>query len=938
MNSCELLAEIGVKVNGELPEITGLAIHAGAVRSGDAFAAMKGAARDGADYVAEAVQNGAVLILAEREIVADVPVVVVPNLRRQVSRLAARLYPSDQVMKLAVTGTNGKTSTVYYVQQLLNRLGILAASLGTIGVDSIRGHIEGHMTTPDAITLNKTLHDLQKQGIRVVALEASSHGLDQGRLDGLMFRAGAFTNLTQDHLDYHKTMAAYLDAKSKLFSDYVAADGLAVLNADDSAFTHLADMARGRGLRVISYGRQGADFRLISQTPTEYGQSVVFEAGGRRYETNLAIVGDFQVMNLFAAMGLCLGAGVAIEQIIPLLPELQAPSGRIEQMGTLPNGARVFVDYAHTPDAVERVLISLRAHTKGKLVCVIGCGGNRDTGKRPLMGAAADRLADRVYITDDNPRFENPAAIRTAIREACPNAEEYDNREEAIYRAVKSLEPQDVLVIAGKGHEAGQTINGITYAMDDRVEARLAIMSRTTPALWTAEELKLALSVKVPERIQAYGVSIDTRTLKLGDLFLAMSGENSDGHAFVKRAVELGAAACVVTHLVAEVPAEKQIVVADVMNALESLARFSRMRSSATFIGITGSSGKTTTKEMLKAILSAQGQTQATQGNLNNQIGVPLTLARVGAGTRYAVIEMGMNHSGELYHLSDMVRPDITIITSIGLAHRAFFKTEADVAKAKSEIFEFQNRQGVAVLNKADDFYDFLKQAAAAQGIARQVSFGADKTADVALVSAVSTGDKTTVDFMTQGRTYQMTLGFVGTHYVSDALGALAVVLAAGGDLEQAIKTLETQSPAAGRGAVSSVIFAGHHINLIDDAYNANPSSMAASVRALGLRRGGRKIVVLGDMLELGDLGPKLHADMAPVLNKAGVDRVYLAGELMTHLWADVPADKQGAHTRTPEELLPILARDLQDGDFVLVKASHGAGLYRLIQMMKGNK
>ena len=937
MSTKELLAKIGVDVSGQgLPEITGLSIRADDVKAGDVFAAMKGLQKDGADFVLEAVRNGAVLVLAERPIEAKVPVIIVPNLRQKVSELASLIYPSNELVKVAVTGTNGKTSTVFYVQQLLNKLGISAASLGTIGVDMADQHVAGSMTTPDAVTLNKTLHGLQEKGVRVVAMEASSHGLDQGRLNGLHFLAGAFTNLTQDHLDYHKTMDAYLQAKSKLFSDCLSQGAYAVLNADDPYFAKLKTIAESKGEQVVSYGWKGETLALLKQTPSDDGQDILFRAFGKEYQVHLNIVGDFQVMNLFAAMGLCLGAGAKMENLIPLLSELRAPTGRIEQMGTLPNGAQIFVDYAHTPDAVERVLTSLRAHTKGKLVCLMGCGGNRDTTKRPLMGAAAAKLADKVYITDDNPRFEDPATIRAAIKEACPNGIEMDNREEAIHKAVEALEANDVLVLAGKGHEPGQTINGVTYAMDDRVEARLAILNQTQKPIWQADELALALSAKVPARVKAFGISIDTRTLKLGDLFIALIGDKTDGHAYVKKAVELGAAVCVVNHLVEQVPPEKQIVVSDTMEALETLAKFARMRSQATFIGITGSSGKTTTKEMLRACLSGQGVTHATAGNFNNQIGVPLTLAALPVETKYAIIEMGMNHHGELMHLSDMVRPDVTIITSIGSAHREFFASDQDIAVAKSEIFDYQNRQGTAVLNRDSQFYEFLKTAAEGQGIQHHLSFGSHETADIRLVSAEtdSLGTKVCIGIGTE--TYSCHLNFYGTHFALDALGVLAVVQAVGGNVPQAIKALEDVQPAKGRGGSLDVVVQGKKITLIDDAYNANPMSMAASISALGLRPGKRKVAVLGDMLELGDKSVEFHVGLLPALKKANVDKVYTVGPLMQQLWQQLPADMQGKYVMSAPDLIPILEAELQENDVVLVKASHGTGLDCIIQALKG--
>ena len=939
MNGNALLEHVGIKINGlNLPEIVGIAIRASDVRQGFAFMALKGLKQDGADFIPEAEKNGAVLILAEREVSASVPVIVVPDLKEKVAALATVVYPSDKMVKVAVTGTNGKTSTVFYVQQLLNKLGISAASLGTVGVDRPNQHQVGQMTTPDAVTLNKTLHELQNDGVRVVALEASSHGLEQGRLGGITFQAGAFTNLTQDHLDYHKTMDAYFSAKSKLFTDYLNETAVAVLNADDPVFDKLKAIAENQQKKIISYGWKGTDFKLVKQTPLENGQDVIFRCFEKEYHVHLNIVGDFQVMNLFAALGLCLGVGVSVEELIPLLAELKAPVGRVEWMGDLPNGASVFVDYAHTPDAVERVLLSLRNHTKGRLVCLLGCGGNRDTTKRPLMGEAANRLADVVYVTDDNPRYEKPADIRKAVLSACPKGIEIDNREEAIHRAVAGLQENDVLVVAGKGHEVGQIIQGITYAMDDRMEVRLALLKYQKEVLWSAAELSLALSVPVSDRIVVYGVSIDTRTLALGDMFIALKGEKMDGHDFVKKAVELGASVCIVDHLVDEVPVDKQIVVSDTFIALENLARFARMRSSAKIIGVTGSSGKTTTKEMIASCLAEQGKTHATSGNLNNQIGVPLTLVRMPSDTQYAVIEMGMNHTGELMKLSGIVHPDVSIITSIGMAHREFFADETAVARAKSEIFDFQNRQGTVVLNRDCSFFTFLKQVAEQQNIQHILSFGEHKQADMRLISADTDGVTTKATILWNEKTIELALHFIGVHFVKDALGALLVIQAIGGDVERALSVLEKIYPQAGRGQLSEVLFGNKKIDLIDDAYNANPSSMMASLTALGYRQGGRKIAILGDMLELGAEALDMHLSLLPAILQSGVDKVYTVGPIMAKLLEKLPTEKQGRAVSVPEELFPVLETELSEKDIVLVKSSHGTGLYRLIHFLKGCK
>ena len=739
----ELTAVAGINYEGINVDITNLSCNSNSIKQGGLFFAVKGINTNGADYIDMAVHNGAVAIISETQVFADVPVIVVENIRTVMAQMANTLYPSETLKKVAVTGTNGKTSTVYYVAQIMNSLAFLTASMGTIGIDSPVIKKQGSMTTPDATILHENLHELAYAGVRAVAMEASSHGLNQKRLAAVTLEAGGFTNLTQDHLDYHETMQAYFEAKTEIM-DHIKQGGMMVLNADIAEFETLRSMAIQRGLWVVSYGTQGDELRLVTLKPTANGQRVTINAFGKIYEMDLNVVGDFQIMNILCAVGLCLGLGANIEEIMDVLPSLKAPAGRLEHVATRYNGASIYVDYAHTPDALERVLKTMRLHATGKLVCVFGCGGNRDVSKRALMGEIANRLADKVYVTDDNPRFENPLDIRSQIMSTCPKGIEIGDRHAAIITAVASLEAGDVLVIAGKGHEQGQTIDGQVYVFDDKVEALLAVMSVDKIPLWQSYELKAALTPEVPFGINAFGISHDTRTLKLGDLYFAIRGENMDGHAFVKTAVQKGACACVVERLVDGVPAAKQIVVDNVMSAFNRLALFARNRSEAKFIAVTGSSGKTTTKEMLKIALEGQGKTYATMGNYNNHIGVPLTLTQMPLDTQYAIIETGMNHVGELMLLSQLVRPDVAIITMIGAAHLAHFSDEEEIAKAKAEIFTSMNN-AVAVLNTDDKFYGLLRQQAHQNGVRKIISFGHEVEADFSLHAVQAIAEKTKI-------------------------------------------------------------------------------------------------------------------------------------------------------------------------------------------------
>lgn len=916
-------------------EMNGITEKATDVENGFVFCALKGTKVNGADFITEAVQKGAVAVLTDQDVTADVPVIKVENPRAVLTQIATKLYPSEKLQKVAVTGTNGKTSTVYYVAEIMNKLGVLTASMGTIGVASPVVNIEGKMTTPDAVTLNKTLNLLQEKGIQAVAMEASSHGLDQGRLTGNQIVAGAFTNLTRDHLDYHKTMENYLAAKAKLFAEFIQDGGSAVLNADVPEYDYLKDICLKRNLKVISYGKKADTLKLLSQTPTEKGQDLIVAVDGKEYKIATQIYGDFQAYNILTAVGLCMGLGKTWAEIEPILADLTPPAGRLENVGETPDGAQVFVDYAHTPDALERVLISLRPHTKGNLCCLFGCGGNRDTGKRAQMGEIADRLADKVYITDDNPRNEDPAPIRAAIKGACPKGEEYDNRRKAIQVAIQNLQTGDVLVLAGKGHESGQLIQGVNYPFNDKVEAQLVLKKMKEKSLWSASELKMALNTDVDENVVAYGVTFDSRSVQTGDLFVALKTETNDGHKYVRQALESGACACVVDHEIEGIFKENQIVVPDTLKALEALARFARMRTSAVVIGITGSCGKTSTKEMLADCLAKQGKVHKTRKNFNNNLGVPFTMANLPADTQYAVVEMGISHPGEMTELSDFVRPNVTIVTNIAPAHQEFFPDTRAIAAEKIHILDYQNKDGSIVLNADDEQYQFLADTATAAGLKKIIRFGQSEKADFRLISASFQGDKTHVAARWHGDKLGYELNFVGMHFALNSLAVLAAIDAAGASVDQAVQDIQELTPIQGRGQTGTMLVDGKAVHVIDDAYNANPVSMTASIKALGLRP-GRKVAVLGDMLELGEKSYEMHLDILTELEQNNIDKLYAVGPTMCQVFDLAPSQIQGAKAMKALELVDVLKHDLQESDWVLFKASHGTGLDPLIQKLKG--
>jgi UDP-N-acetylmuramoyl-L-alanyl-D-glutamate--2,6-diaminopimelate ligase len=456
--------------------VSGLSVDSRQVKPGDLFFALAGAKTDGARFIDAAIAGGAVAVAGEQmpSATIGVPFIRLANARRALARASARLYPRQPQTIAAVTGTSGKTSVAAFTRQIWMREGFAAASIGTIGLVSPKRTIYGSLTTPDPISLHRTLDEIASEGVTHLAFEASSHGLDQHRLDGVRVDAGAFTNLSRDHMDYHPTVAHYLGAKLRLFSDLVRVDGAAVIVADHEHSEAAVAAARKRGLRVIAVGRKGEGIRLVDAAIDGFGQAITLEHEGRRTKLRLPLVGEFQIENALVSAGLAIATGIDVAKAFAALEHLEGAKGRLELVGEK-NGAAIFVDYAHKPDALEKVLIAMRPYARRRLVVVFGAGGDRDPGKRAVMGAVAANGADRVIVTDDNPRSENPATIRAAIMAAAPGAREIGDRAEAIRVAVADLQPGDALVIAGKGHETGQIVGDTTLPFSDHEAAKAAM-------------------------------------------------------------------------------------------------------------------------------------------------------------------------------------------------------------------------------------------------------------------------------------------------------------------------------------------------------------------------------------------------------------------------------------------------------------------------------
>ncbi len=465
---------LGALIHNDDPTlVTGFAIDNRKVATGNVFGAFRGAVSNGEDFIPDAIANGAIAIVAAPEIeIEGAAHIRSLTPRLAFAQIASPFYQPYPETVVAVTGTNGKTSTVELTRQLWRMAGQSSASIGTLGITTPDERTITGLTTPDIVTFLSNMAGLEREGVSHVAYEASSHGLHQYRCEGPRVAAGAFTNLSRDHLDYHGDMANYLTAKLRLFSEVIADDGAGIVWTDDDYSARFIDLARERGLKLVTVGERGDTLRLAAREATSLGQTLTIEAQGALHKVVLPLIGAYQAANALVAAGLVIATGGDVSSTLSAMARLQPVRGRLERAAISRAGAPIYVDYAHTPDALQAVIAALRPHAKGRIVLVFGAGGDRDAGKRPEMGRVAEKFADHVIVTDDNPRTEMPASIRAAIIEGCPTARNIDGRRDAIAAAIAEARGDDIVIIAGKGHEQGQIVGDRVLPFDDVTVAR----------------------------------------------------------------------------------------------------------------------------------------------------------------------------------------------------------------------------------------------------------------------------------------------------------------------------------------------------------------------------------------------------------------------------------------------------------------------------------
>ena len=573
----------------------------------------------------------------------------------------------------------------------------------------------------DTLSLHKTLEILAKKKIKNVILEASSHGLEQKRLDNLNINTGIFTNLSHDHLDYHKNMRLYLNSKIYLFKNLLKKNSKIITDEDNKEFKIIKDIANKRKMKIATIGSKIGNIKILNNKYKRKKQIVKISINSKIYNLEVPLIGYFQIKNLLMSILAASLCGLNYKKIFNKLHKIKPVLGRLENVVNLSNNSNIIIDFAHSPDALEQSLIALKKQFKKEIIIVFGCGGERDKKKRFAMGKIASQYCRKIFVTDDNPRNENPKEIRKAIMKGCGKLSvDIGNRKKAIKAAINELEPNEVLLVAGKGHEETQDYgNKIINFSDKKIIREIIYKKKNYEKINNNSNhiLKKVFKNNKLKNINYDGVSINTKTLKKNNLFIAIRGKKTDGHKFVKEAIKKGAIRSVVSKNIKKVSNNKIIKVKNTFVFLNNLAKITRDNSLAEIIGITGSVGKTTLKNLISFSLKNYGKAYHSPHSYNNKFGVPISLSNLKSSIDYGVFEIGMDKKGEIENLSKIVKPAIAIITNISGAHFKNFKTLKDIAKAKAEIINNILKGGDIILNKDDKFFDFLSNRAKQKAI-----------------------------------------------------------------------------------------------------------------------------------------------------------------------------------------------------------------------------
>ena len=901
--------------------ISGLAINSKEVKKNYIFFAIKGNKFNGELFIKSAINKGASVIICSKNCKfknKNVLIIKTKNTRYLLSEVASRFYKLKPKNIIAVTGTNGKTSVADIFFQILKTNNMPVASIGTLGIKYNNRIIKTNLTSPDTITLHKNLQFLKKKKIDNVIIESSSHGLDQKRLHHINFKGGIFTNFSQDHLDYHKTMKSYLNAKLILFKKILKKNSYIISDSEISQFISLKKIAKKRNLKIIDIRNE---FKKIEST-------------------NFTLNSDFKIKNLAMAIKAVKFCGLKDNLIYRSLKKIKDVNGRLELARKFYNGVKVYIDFAHTPDALIKTLKSLKSNYGNNISLVFGCGGERDQKKRSLMAKIANNYCKKIYITDDNPRNENPKKIRNDLLKHVAKEKAFDigSRKLAVQKAIQNAHPNEIILIAGKGHEEQQIYkNKILNISDKKIIENIHIKNKNLNKRkknYASNRLILENILGKVKILDFNGLSIDTRSIKKDDLFLTIKGKKKNGDKFINEALKKEAG-CVITSSKVKNKNQKILKVKNTISFLNQFAKLKRDRSSSKIIAVTGSAGKTSFKNLIHQLLVNFGKTYSSPKSFNNHLGVPISLSNLSTDDKFGIFEVGMSKSGEIKKLSKLIKPHLAVITNIGEAHIENFKNIYGIAKAKSEIIENIEPEGTVILNRDDKFFNFLSKKA--KDFRLKIStFGKNKESNIHLIKIIKKNDLSKIYLNIDGHKIDFEIKDLNLYNV---LASIAVLKELKIDLQKVKHKFKHLESSEGRGKKHLISRYKKKFRLIDESYNANPLSVKNAINKLSLIKKNKfkKFLILGDMLELGSKSKRYHEDLSKVINKSDIDKVFIKGKQTIFTYKHLNKNKRGNILQNNEDIDLNLSKVISNNDYLMIKGSNATGLNKFCKkMIKG--
>ncbi len=926
-----------------------LAFNSKQVKKNNIFFALKGNILNGNRYISEAIKNGAKIIISDEDFKLNnknIIFIKYKNPRKLLAEVSFKLLKKKPKNLVAVTGTNGKSSVADFYYQILNLNNKKTASIGTVGIQFNNKNKSTEKTTLDPIKLKEVINYLCKNKVKNIILEASSHGLKQNRLDGLSFNIGIFTNLSHDHLDYHKNFKDYLNSKLYLFKNLIKKNGFIITDKEIPEYKFLKKIADQKKLNLLTICSQNSNLELISHQYNNDHQILEVRLKNKKQiiKFKLNLIGKIQVKNVLMAMLAATRSGLNIVSVAKLMNKLKPVEGRLEKVGELKNNSKVILDYAHTPDALKTILDNVKEQFPfTKIRLLFGCGGDRDKAKRSKMGLIASNLADIIYLTDDNPRGEDPSKIRNEIKKGIRNKRiiEISNRKLAINNCINDLCSGEIAIIAGKGHEKTQEYNHKKYYFSDRKEI-LNSLHIKNKKLFSDQRLNIIQEKTklISKKLKLNDISINSKDLKKNDIFFAIKGKKNDGSKFLLEAAKKKSSLLITHKLNKSISLSKQIKVKNSLNFLTDCAQIYRNNIDTNIIGITGSCGKTTLKQMLGESLSKITKTYFSPKSFNNKYGVPLSLLNLKQNRNFGVFEIGMDKKGEIDYLSKILKPNLGIITNITYAHSKNFKNIDGIAKAKSEIIKNIIKGGSIILNKDDKFYKFFKKRAHKKKL-KIYSFSIkDNSSYSNLNQIIKIGNRFKIIFTIKSKKYFYYSNSNTRNHIRNLLASITVI-SLFYDLNKISKNifLKFKIP-DGRGDISKLKFKNKIINFIDESYNSNPLSLKNALVNFSDKKLKKNVkhILLGDMLELGKNSINHHVSMAKIINKLDIDKVHIYGNYIKKTYEKLKKNKQGLVLSNLSKIKDLVNYKLNNNDYLMIKGSNSTGLFKQSKLLKLNK